>query len=110
VTRGEKSEGQEELPVMIQGPLFNNEIVWEFHNPYYSANVVENTVFRAYRYGIDDISWPVSMPDPNPETVDEVDQVVDDLDWKTIGLAGATIVAFISIICNIVFITKRKHA
>lgn len=47
---------------MAPVPKFENKIVWEYVNKYVSPNPIEGAIFRAYRYGINDIKWPVAMP------------------------------------------------
>lgn len=111
VTRGDLKEDL--------GPMdevkFDNEIVWEYINPYYSPNIVGNTVFRAYRYGLDDINWPEDMPDPNPEpqdiepesltTLEKVQEFLSEYCiWIISGLAG------VSLILNLyLIVTKRRN-
>jgi len=40
------------------------EIVWEYRNPYGEMLRGLRAVFRAYRYGSEDIKWPESLPPP----------------------------------------------
>jgi len=59
----------------VTGRIFevtpNKQIVWEYINPYYSKNEFKNAIFRAYRYGPNDIEWPVKMPSPNKNLVEK---------------------------------------
>jgi len=50
---------------MVTGPKFKNEIVWEYVSKYVSPTLPGESIFRAYRYGINDIKWPIKMPNPN---------------------------------------------
>jgi len=47
---------------LVMEPRFKNYIAWEYVSDYVSPNIIEGVIFRAYRYGIDDIRWPVKMP------------------------------------------------
>ncbi len=108
VTRGERIEYDDDNPDHMRDQLFDNEIVWEYHNPFYSPNQVENAVFRAYRYGIDDIDWPVDMPDPNPQESTEETEGISLLDEenRTLLLVGG--VATLSVLFNIYLLAKKK--
>jgi hypothetical protein len=111
VTRGEKIEYDEDTPDAMRNQLFDNEIVWEYHNPHYASNMVENAVFRAYRYGVNDINWPVDMPDPNPQEItkeaDETEGVsIFDQENRILLLVGG--VAGLSVLLNIYLLLSKK--
>lgn len=44
----------------------DGKIVWEYVNPYYGNSSWGNIIFRAYRYGPDEVNWPVAMPAADP--------------------------------------------
>ncbi len=109
VKKGEKVGNAEEIETnLMSGPLYANEIVWEYHNPHYSPNTVENAVFRAYRYGINDIDWPVKMPDPNPRGVNDQMNPESSLSINTVILVALSAIAFASIGGNVYLFSKSR--
>ncbi len=65
IKRGQKSNNTH--PWARTESKYENRIVWEYVNPYIGpTSMMENAVYRAYRYGPDDVDWPVRMPNPDP--------------------------------------------
>lgn len=109
VKKGQKVKYDENTPDLMMGSLYNNEIVWEYHNPHYSPNTVENTVFRAYRYGLNDIDWPVEMPDPNPEGNKDAVSMEGPFSRNTIILIAVSAIAIVSMGGNVYLFTKSRR-
>jgi hypothetical protein len=98
---------------------FDNEIVWEYISPYYTPNEMGNTIFRAYRYGVNDVNWPVEMPNPRAEGTEsadddeEKDKIVDFVenlsDQERIMILTVTVIVLGgSVALNIFYFTHRK--
>ncbi len=76
VARGVENQQVIKFLNMVTGPKFKNEIVWEYVSEYVSPSIAERAIFRAYRYGINDIKWPVAMPNPNSSIVTLKDYIM----------------------------------
>lgn len=109
VKKGEKIEYDENTPDIMMGSLYDNEIVWEFHNPHYSPNTVGNALFRAYRYGVNDIDWPVEMPDPNPDGDKSQYSKSSSFSIVEIALVATSIIAVVSIGGNVYQFVKTRN-
>ncbi|MDP3970805.1 MAG: aryl-sulfate sulfotransferase [bacterium] len=101
-----KPNGKKEKNKPLYRLKFDNEIVWEYISPHYSNTAHLNAIFRSYRYGLDDIDWPVDMPDPRDDTKSFYQILESNKKYIFYTLIGITV---ISVCLNIVFFIRTRR-
>ncbi|MCD1296018.1 aryl sulfotransferase [Methanocella sp. CWC-04] len=68
----------------------DKKIVWEFTNPCYPVSLKGNSVYRAYRYGPEEIDWPEDFLSPGHNGTSLPGPSAADFAGSVIIRAGAT--------------------